>query len=505
MRSVREEVERLVNRFPWHEDPRIGHRQKLVFLMRQKRELMRHDFMRRFQPTGKQMQFFNLDAKWRAIFAGNRCGKTVGGCAELTYHLTGQYPHWWKGHRFTRPVRAWASSTTKEKTIQGLQEMLLGKPGDFGTGFIPWARIAETQKMPNVRNGISRVKVVWGDPVEERYSWLAFKSYEQDRKAFETERLDIILLDEEPPIEIFRECQMRVLGTELDPGGIIMLTFTPLQGMTDVCLHFLQPEEYDNELPAGMEKAQRQAKWISASWEDNPHLSKKEVAELIRDTPPHELEARRHGRPSLGSGKIYAIPEDRFTVAPFEIPDTWPQALSLDHGYEHPAAVCVWARDPMTSVCYLVSTWKEREMLVPDMASVLRRMGADWKPIFTDPSGFMVRQDGGGRSIADLYQEENITLLPADNAVEDGIYDFRQGLINGTLKVFGFPGGSGPCCDFFDEFRLYHKNEKGKIVKVRDDLMDAARYGYRHRDEWARKPKPFSNTGSPKARGWKTA
>ncbi len=30
----------------------------------------------------------------------------------------------------------------------------------------------------------------------------------------------------------------------------------------------------------------------------------------------------------------------------------------------------------------------------------------------------------------------------------------------------------------FEEFRLYHRDENGKIVKTNDDVLDATRYGY---------------------------
>ncbi len=39
--------------------------------------------------------------------AANRVGKTEGaGGYEMTCHLTGRYPHWWEGRRFSGPVRA---------------------------------------------------------------------------------------------------------------------------------------------------------------------------------------------------------------------------------------------------------------------------------------------------------------------------------------------------------------------------------------------------------------
>jgi len=42
----------------------------------------------------------------------------------------------------------------------------------------------------------------------------------------------------------------------------------------------------------------------------------------------------------------------------------------------------------------------------------------------------------------------------------------------GKFKVF-----SG-LRDVFDEILQYHRDDKGKIVKVRDDLLDAIRYAY---------------------------
>ena len=32
--------------------------------------------------------------------------------------------------------------------------------------------------------------------------------------------------------------------------------------------------------------------------------------------------------------------------------------------------------------------------------------------------------------------------------------------------------------DFFDEFLQYHRDDKGKLVKVKDDILDSLRYGY---------------------------
>lgn len=63
-----------------------------------------------YKPYPKQAAFHEAGAihRERLFMAGNRVGKTECGAAELAMHLTGQYPKWWLGRRFDKPVRAWA-------------------------------------------------------------------------------------------------------------------------------------------------------------------------------------------------------------------------------------------------------------------------------------------------------------------------------------------------------------------------------------------------------------
>jgi hypothetical protein len=44
-------------------------------------------------------------ASERVFMAGNRVGKTVAAGTEIAYHLTGEYPDWWEGHRFDKACR----------------------------------------------------------------------------------------------------------------------------------------------------------------------------------------------------------------------------------------------------------------------------------------------------------------------------------------------------------------------------------------------------------------
>ena len=454
----------------------------LTLLAESHKTVFTRNQMLNFKPNPKQEEFYLLGTrkKRRAFFGGNRTGKTTCGAAEVAYHATGMYPQDWKGHRFYSPPLIWASGTSLSKTVEGVQKMLLGPQDNMGTGFIPGHRIAETKAHQN-SDGIKVAYIRWGES-GNKLATIFFKSYEQGRKAFETEKVDVIWLDEEPPMDVYHECTMRLLGTDGKPGGIMLLTFTPLLGMSDVCRVFLRPVDPDDEeaISNGI---------VVASWADNTHLNEEEVEELRRSTPDHEREAREFGRPIMGSGMIFPISEKIYAVDFFEIPVNagWKFAIGLDHGWDHPAALCFYAQDPNTGDCYLYRTWRGTKCLIPVMTQIIKdefaRIGGQC-PVYADPSGTAERQDNGGKSIFQQYADCGVYLVEADNQVESGLIEMFTALQSARLKVFK----GAPCIHFWEEVRVYHKKNtregKSVIVKKDDDTMDAARYPMRHRNSW---------------------
>ena len=187
-----------------------------------------YDKHRAFMRAGK-------DHRERLMIAANRVGKTQCAAYEFSLHLTGaydEYAPWWDGRRFERPVSLWAAGDTGKTTRDILQKAYLGRPGEDGTGMIPAHLIEKQTSKAGLPDAIESIYV---RHISGGLSHLQLKSYDQRRESFQGTEQDIIHLDEEPPEDIYTECLLRTMVG----GGCILLTFTPLMGLTPLVLSFL--------------------------------------------------------------------------------------------------------------------------------------------------------------------------------------------------------------------------------------------------------------------------
>lgn len=169
----------------------------------------------------------------RLLLAANRTGKTVAAAFELTLHATGQYPEWWQGARFHEPVLIWAVNDTNANVRDINQVTLLGSFGNPGTGMLPADTIIKTTIKPGISDAFTNVQV---QHVSGGISTIAFKSYEQGWQAFTGQAVHAIWCDEEPDVKVYTECCIRTMTTD----GLILLTFTPLKGTTEVVKGFIE-------------------------------------------------------------------------------------------------------------------------------------------------------------------------------------------------------------------------------------------------------------------------
>lgn len=193
----------------------------------------------------KHLEFFHAGATYRerCAMCANRVGKSEGmGGYETALHLTGLYNDvapWWDGRKFIEPVRMWAAGKTNETTRDIVQAKLFGEvlgsgptKRVSGTGLIPGDCIEEITWKAGVPNLIDTAQI---RHISGGISTIGLKSYQQGRGAFEGTEQDGIWLDEEPPLDIYGECLIRTATT----NGMIYITFTPLEGMSEVVMQFL--------------------------------------------------------------------------------------------------------------------------------------------------------------------------------------------------------------------------------------------------------------------------
>lgn len=399
----------------------------------------------------KHLEFFASGAAYRerAFIAGNRVGKTQAGAYEMTFHLTGNYPDWWKGRRFSHPVSAWAAGDTSKTTRDIIQLALYGPIHEPGTGMIPKDKIARVTTKTGIADCLETIYV---KHVSGGLSEVVLKSYDQGRDAFTGTNRHVLWLDEEPPYDIYVECLLRTMVV----NGTLLVTATPLLGMTEVMRFFVQPADGDES-----------KFFVQATWDDVPHLDEKAKQALLASIPPYQREARSKGVPQLGAGAIYQIPESDIVVADFSLPDYWPRAYGLDVGWRKTAAI--WgARDNETGIVYLYSEHYVGLQQPSLHADAIKSRG-DWIPGVIDPAA-QGRSQTDGEQLIQLYRSQGLNLQPALNAVEAGLYTTWQLMSSGKLKVFASLG------NWLQEFRLYARDKDGHVIKANDHAMDATRY-----------------------------
>ena len=458
-------------------------KKRLLELMKEKAERIKFNQILQYEPYPWQEHLINSseDNSQMLAMCANRVGKSFTGAFIMACHLTGRYPDWWEGHKFDRPINAWACGKSNETTRDVVQSELLGKHDDIlqrGTAAIPKDCIGETTRKPGVPNALNSVLIKHHDSNGkfDGYSRLGFKAYEMGQEKFMGTAMDWIWLDEEPPQDIFTQCVTRTATT----GGKVLMTFTPESGVTPVVNQFM------NDLKPGQYL-------IQATWEDvtekldedgnvtqKGHLNTAIIEQLLAVYTPHEREMRSKGIPVFGSGMVFPIPEENITIEPFELPEHWPRIAAIDFGWDHPTA-CVWlAYDTEADTVYLYDTYaKSKETAIIHAAAINSR--ERWIPLAWPKDGLQ-SDKGSGISLADQYRSQGCNMLPdffrnppaigeknGSVFIEPGIMEMLHRMETGRFKVFS------TLHSWFQEYRQYHRKE-GKIVPINDDLMSATRY-----------------------------
>jgi len=456
-------------------------------------EQRRYRAMDWFRPYPKQAQFYATGQRFRerGLFAGNQLGKSESAAYELACHLTGIYSPDWPGRKWDRPVRCWAVGENLKMVRDIAQRKLCGEPGNveaFGSGMIPKAAFVGD---PVLARGEANAY----DTIQVRHksggvSILKFKTYQAGQQALQGETLDCVWLDEEPSdYSVYTECLTRISAT----GGMLLITFTPLKGMSEISAR------YRNEFSPDRTYVQFGIADIPA----DGHIKPEDRAMIVDGYPAHERDARSKGEPMLGSGKIYQTPESLIIedVNPLEFPTYWRWGAGMDIGIDHPWGYAILCHDIDQDVLHIVAELRVSDQTPGQHFALIRALemrlfGRHMNFPMAWPADAGTRDKGSGEPVKNLYRQYGLRMMSesathanlkgaAANSLEGGVQEIDLREKNGKLKV------SRSCICYLEERRLYHRKD-GEIVRLRDDVLAAARYGIMMRRFF----KPFSECDS---------
>ena len=420
-----------------------------------------------YKTVPKQYEFHDLGKtkRQRCLMAGNQLGKSLSAGMEMAMHLNGLYPDWWPGHRFNKPIHAWASGVTTVSTRDNPQRILLGRGRNWGSGTIPSDYL---NGKPILARGVpDGVDSVYIHHVSGGVSSLKFKSYDQGREKWQGDTLDLIWCDEEPEDEgLYDEGITRLNKRK----GLMMLTFTPLMGMTDIVKRFMEPSPDD--------KGKRNRALIHMTLEDAEFYSDGEKEEIEGQYSEAVKRARVKGLPTIGEGLIYPFEREDIECEPFAIPSYFRRICGLDHGINHPSALVWVAYDPDGDTVYLYDCWKSSDATIADRAYAWKKRG-DWIPLAWPHDVGNRDAASSGKPFADLYKEAGMLMLSRSARIspDSGGSQPREPIIEtvysrmktGRFKVFNHLN------DWFSEQQRYHRKD-GQVVDKDDDLISATHY-----------------------------
>lgn len=438
----------------------------LALAIEEKKKRIRENGIRYYESLPSQELFHRCINKIRAIFGGNRSGKTVAGATEAVWYATGTHPY------KQIPVPNYGRICCTDFT-NGIEKVIL-----------PEIRRWMPKNMLKAYNVESRtMELVNGSTIE-------FMSYDQDVEKFESASRHWIWFDEEPPQPIFNACRMRLLDTK----GDIWITMTPTHGMTWVYSDIYEKNGIDPLISI-----------FTLNTYDNPYLDRNSIDGIVSGMDEMEREARTAGTFVQLSGLIYKeFHQDRHELPRFNLPDHLPRVCAID---PHPRVSTVVLYVAVCPIGQFVELCKENGVTLyneikgtDDIYIVYDEIYNSEPLLISEVANLMHAKEGNinigyrlidtsantpdpiiGRTIREEFSEKHgiRTILP-DKDIANRIFKVRERLQSGTLYFFNDLHNTLWEIKHYawDDYKIGkdYKDPKEKPRKKRDHAMDCLGY-----------------------------
>jgi len=475
-------------------------------LLDKKAELVKVNKLLYFDPYSWQVDFINSHSSEIALRAANQIGKTMSGTAWDAMDLTGIYPPWFNGIRYSHPITLVVGCINNDKTRDILQKELFGDPieweKELGTGWIPKYCIGKIQKKRGVPDAFYNVRIKHHDDSGNFDGWskVVFLAYEMGGATWMAHKADITHLDEECPMDILQQAARSGIAT----GGRIRVTFTPENGVTNVVklvendyeLHTAEWSDVAGDDFTYTTKSGKEYKFESVRTLKGRkgHLTADKIRSAAKKIPEHDLDKRMRGIPVLGSGLVFRFPEEQFKVEGMDFPDHFEYIDGIDFGgissSSHPTAYARAAYDPINDKIIIYDGFKLQGKEIPEVAAhIIMKQNSDIVPVVWPHDGHKL--GSGGQTTSDKYisagvnmyvntdlpEKSHATHKPIEsqkegqggNKIIPGIDEISLRINDGRLVVVD------TVLEFWEEYRIYHMKD-GKIVDRDDDFLAAVRY-----------------------------
>jgi hypothetical protein len=442
---------------------------------------MKENKLQFFVPTPKQEEFIkNADKKRRAVFAGNRFGKSTIGVVEDCSFALGYRPYYPEGHplryhgipdRGTK-ILVLAEDWDKVKEIFTNNEPGAEKPGKFFEWLPPSSVVKVEKNSLGVIYCIFVESVVHGRKRKSAIFFDTVRSYKSNGAAHESSDWDVVHCDEPIPNDMW----VAVSRGLIDRSGHAWMLLTPLR---EAWLY-----DYMTENAATNPKTFFA---MHADMADNPTLSVEECELFLSQLSPEERECRQKGVP-LQSGRLvyhhfnekkHCIDTPSGWENPYTPPPEWDVAYAIDPHAQTPHAVLLVAISPTSVVffadlfvkaTFLDSKDSQGQTITEGLATKIRRYLAGQNVIYQicDPCAW-IEDPQTGRSWSHSLHEAGLRVEKASKAKTSGIIEMNEWFA-GTRdkKVFV----TSTCRNLLREIKKYHYDKENKPVDRDDHIME---------------------------------
>ena len=436
---------------------------KALFLMDKLTKAQRTHKVLFYQPNPKQKTFHSSPCLTRAIFGGNRSGKTTAGCVEFLMHMTQQYPEWYpECNRFTKPIKGRIIATDFGK---GVGEVIIPTMDQWIDTTVGGSFIAQ-----RIRNPIG-IPVKW---IFTNGSSFDIVTHEQSTEQFEGWSGDLAWFDEPPP----RDKYIATRRGLVDNNGKTMLTLTPLKQP------WIYDDIYTNDDPNYFT--------VTMDITDNPTLTKEAISAFSESLSEEEKEARLHGKFRHLSGLVFKEfdPEIHIWHNP-KAAKHWTTYFAIDPHPRTPTA-CLWLSVDEQDQLYVVDELWLPEMTAGEIANAIKSQEVNHPSRFKyiDPAMDKDNELAGGFNIRRELMKYGVACSRANNDFDYGVGKIREALRPRFIPLFNTSIPrlriAAHCKHLIYEFQHYIWDEytmrpedhdpKQKVKKKDDHFVDCLRY-----------------------------